>query len=62
MGRTACVYRAYDAEGTLLYVGQSMNPKRRMGDHRSKPWAPLVAKWSVSDPMPVGSRPSPPSG
>lgn len=45
-GRTA-VYRLYDANGTLLYIGSSSNPKYRYSEHsRSplKPWWPEVAR------------------
>jgi predicted GIY-YIG superfamily endonuclease len=28
------VYRCFDADGTLLYIGSSENPKRRWGEHR----------------------------
>lgn len=34
------VYRCYDAEGQLLYIGCSANVKRRMGLHRSHPTNP----------------------
>ena len=55
MSRTSCVYRAFDADGTLLYVGQSMRPNQRIAHHKShKTWAPLVARWTISDPMPTG--------
>ncbi|WP_371591635.1 GIY-YIG nuclease family protein (plasmid) [Streptomyces sp. NBC_00513] len=33
MARTA-VYRLYDAEGRLLYVGITMNLQQRLADHR----------------------------
>jgi hypothetical protein len=43
---TRCaVYRHYDAEGALLYVGMSGNPTVRMYQHRSKTeWARRVAR------------------
>lgn len=41
--RTA-VYRLYDKDGTLLYVGMSSNPEVRCGAHAIKqPWWPEVA-------------------
>ncbi|MFD3520457.1 GntR family transcriptional regulator [Streptomyces sp. NPDC058653] len=37
------LYRLYDADGNLLYVGITNNPKVRFGNHgRSKPWWPEV--------------------
>jgi hypothetical protein len=45
------VYRCFDASGRLLYVGCSGNVTRRLGSHHSKPWWPLVAQVTVSDPM-----------
>lgn len=42
------VYRFYDANDTLLYVGQSNNPLERYVEHRdSKPWWPDVAQHSI---------------
>lgn len=40
--RTA-LYRFYDAEDELLYVGISKDPKTRWEQHRDKPWRPDVA-------------------
>lgn len=34
------VYRAYDAEGYLLYVGASVNVFRRLRQHKYAPWIP----------------------
>lgn len=44
-----CVYRHYDAEDRLLYVGACANYERRMGVHKSKkaPWLPQIARASV---------------
>lgn len=42
--RQAAVYRLYDANGALLYIGSSYNPERRYRDHYPKPWWPLVAR------------------
>ena len=34
-----CVYRCFDAEGTLLYIGATTNLRRRINAHRSStPW------------------------
>jgi excinuclease UvrABC nuclease subunit len=46
-GRTA-VYRLYDTNGTLLYVGSSNNPPYRYSEHSRSPlktsWWPQVAR------------------
>lgn len=42
--RSAAVYRLYDAEGTLLYIGSAYNPKERAKQHREKAWWPQVAR------------------
>jgi hypothetical protein len=42
--RRAAVYRLYDAEGTLLYIGSAYNPKERAKKHRDKPWWPQVSR------------------
>ena len=45
--RTA-LYRLYDAEGELLYVGITRNPERRFAEHAAdKPWWPLVTRRNV---------------
>jgi hypothetical protein len=36
------VYRMFDAEGRLLYVGMTGNAGTRLGSHASKRWFPLV--------------------
>lgn len=42
--RPAAVYRLYDAEGTLLYIGSAYDPDHRCKSHRTKEWWPLVAR------------------
>lgn len=42
--RSAAVYRLYDAEGALLYVGSAYNPEQRSKKHRGKEWWPEVAR------------------
>lgn len=38
------LYRIFDADGALLYVGATTNPALRLDDHsRSQPWWPEVA-------------------
>lgn len=47
-GRT-CVYRLYDADNRLLYIGMSRDPKRRWAQHQAqrKPWWPDVVSRQV---------------
>lgn len=40
------VYRHYDADGVLLYVGMTVNPKRRPFERRERPW--MVASMRVT--------------
>lgn len=42
--RPAAVYRLYDADGVLLYIGSAYDPNHRCKAHRNKPWWPLVAR------------------
>ncbi|WP_330435792.1 GIY-YIG nuclease family protein [Streptomyces sp. NBC_00825] len=44
--RPAAVYRLWDIDGDLLYIGSSYDPQRRYQDHRDKPWWPQVARHS----------------
>ncbi len=38
-----CLYRFFDADGHLLYVGITKNPASRLSEHLAgKPWAALV--------------------
>ena len=44
LGRTA-LYRFFDAQGVLLYVGITVNPKQRWAHHAThKSWWPAVAR------------------
>ncbi|MFJ1695689.1 GIY-YIG nuclease family protein [Streptomyces sp. NPDC088252] len=45
--RRAAVYRLYDEDGELLYIGSSYDPARRCKDHHEKPWWPQVAQRTV---------------
>ncbi|XVV35013.1 hypothetical protein ACQPXT_13595 [Streptomyces sp. CA-100214] len=42
--RPAAVYRLWDDEGHLLYIGSAYDPEERCKRHRGKPWWPLVAR------------------
>ncbi|MGA5604025.1 GIY-YIG nuclease family protein [Streptomyces griseoincarnatus] len=42
--RRAAVYRLYDAQDTLLYIGSAYDPEKRCRTHRAKPWWPEVAR------------------
>lgn len=41
--RRAAVYRLYDPEGVLLYIGSAYDPEERCREHCKKPWWPEVA-------------------
>jgi predicted GIY-YIG superfamily endonuclease len=44
----AALYRLYNTDGTLLYIGITDNPDRRFKQHRdTKPWWPQVTQKSV---------------
>jgi excinuclease UvrABC nuclease subunit len=46
MARPAAVYRQYAEDGTLLYIGCSLNPDRRTGQHRSRSkWGRLIHRF-----------------
>lgn len=46
------VYRLFDAEGRLLYVGQTVRPDRRVQDHRlRKSWGGQIARVDLTEPM-----------
>lgn len=47
VNRRTCVYRAYDADERLLYVGISMNLDGRLSKHRSSAWWPLVEEITI---------------
>ena len=44
-----CVYRCFDAEGRLLYVGCSINPYKRVAEHRGENhgWVYDLARFTV---------------
>ena len=45
--RPAAVYRLYDAEGVLLYIGSSYDPDVRLRTHREKWWGQGIARRTV---------------
>lgn len=46
--RTPYVYRLFDADGDLLYIGSSINPGARFTRHKAEqPWWPQVASWAL---------------
>lgn len=47
VNRRTCVYRAYDADEQLLYVGISMSLDGRLTKHRSSVWWPEVEEITV---------------
>lgn len=48
MSDPTAVYRLYDAQGTLLYVGMTKDPDARWANHaRKKPWWMHVARKSL---------------
>ena len=50
----ASVYRLYAFDDSLLYVGQSIEPARRIRNHRTRQtWGPLIARAEVTEPMPL---------
>ncbi len=46
--RAASVYRCYNAESDLLYVGMSIHPARRLTEHVGKAWWRDVAAVTVA--------------
>lgn len=42
------VYRAFDDDDRLLYIGCTLNFERRQAEHRwYRPWADRIARWEV---------------
>lgn len=47
---TTTVYRAYDADGELLYVGYTDNPEKRVRDHaRDSYWHAATTRWTFEE-------------
>jgi hypothetical protein len=50
--RTHVVYRCYNADGVLLYIGQTGDlPNRRSGHKCGSSWWPEVAEFKITRPM-----------
>jgi predicted GIY-YIG superfamily endonuclease len=48
LDRPCALYRQFDADGVLLYVGSTINPKRRWRQHLERsPWAGQVVRTQV---------------
>lgn len=48
MSEPTAIYRLFDAEGELLYVGVTTNPSRRFSQHKAKKsWWPEVARKDI---------------
>lgn len=45
--KPSSVYRLYDAEGRLLYVGLARRPENRIYAHKRKPWGHLINSMAV---------------
>jgi excinuclease UvrABC nuclease subunit len=47
--RRPVMYRVFDADGRLIYVGQSINLPARVSEHRSQSWwwKPLAARLRI---------------
>ncbi len=46
--RKTAVYRLFDADGALLYVGASHDPKERLGRHKDRAWGHEIARVKVA--------------
>ena len=47
------LYRLFGADGSLLYIGQTVDLGTRLRNHsRSKSWWPEVATWTADGPYP----------
>lgn len=54
LGKAGCsLYRYFDSEGVLLYVGISSSAARRLAEHSKRPWAGAIASVTVES---LGSR------
>lgn len=46
---TVAIYRIFDADDVLLYVGQTANTEVRFRDHRRQRWCPPDARFVVTE-------------
>lgn len=52
IGRCVYLYRLYDQDGALLYIGITSNLRRRRSTHRGQsPWFPQVAGYRIQGPF-----------
>ena len=47
--RPSYVYRIYDVEGFLLYVGMALRPENRIVRHRAKRWGHAIHRYTVEE-------------
>lgn len=45
------IYRLYDINGGLLYIGSTVNVERRVREHRRKPWWIRVTDVQIEGPV-----------
>lgn len=45
--QSTCVYRLYDTDGELLYVGLSLCPHYRIPTHRGRTWGKRIASHTL---------------
>lgn len=43
------IYRFFDSDDRLLYVGVTTNFQQRMLAHRRQPWWPFVDRWTIDE-------------
>lgn len=49
-GPRCTIYRAFDGNGVLLYIGRSTRVEARLREHEKyAPWASQVARWEVTE-------------
>lgn len=45
--KKSAVYRLFDADSNLLYVGMALHPENRIVRHRRKPWGKKITHFTV---------------